>query len=101
MLLRDGLDKPTIGNLFLSTRKGKAQPLGDAIARAEAHGIRRITPYTLRHFMATRVRGLKEIRVNREQQSLWLGHGKKDATSWYELHDTEFLLEASRAFWPV
>lgn len=97
MLLRDGLDKPTIDKLFLSVRKGKAQPLRGAIARAEAHGIRRITPYTLRHFMATRVRGLKEVRVDREQRSLWLGHGKKDATSWYESHDPEFLLEASRA----
>lgn len=47
--------------------------------------------------MATRVRGLKEVCVDREQRSLWLGHGKKDATSWYESHDPEFLLEASQA----
>jgi integrase len=97
MLLRDGLDKPVIDKLFLSLRKGKAQPLRDAITKAETRGIRRITPYTLRHFMATRVRGLKEIRVDREQRSLWLGHGKKDATSWYESHDPEFLREASQA----
>lgn len=58
--------------------------MNEAIAKAEARGVRRITPYTLRHFMATRVRGLKEVRVDREQRSLWLGHGKKDATSWYE-----------------
>ncbi len=97
MLLRDGLDTPTVNKLFLSARKGKPELLNNAIARAEDHGIRRITPYTLRHFMATRVRGLKEVRVDREQRSLWLGHGKKDATSWYESHDPEFLLEASQA----
>jgi integrase len=97
MLVRDGLDKLAIDALFSLARKGRRQPLNDAVKRAEAHGIRRITPYTLRHFMATRVRGLGEVRVDREQRSLWLGHGKRDATSWYESHDPEFLLEASRA----
>ena len=47
--------------------------------------------------MATRVRGLKEVAVDREQQSHWLGHGKKDATSWYETFDREHLNEAARA----
>lgn len=97
MLMRDGLEKPAIDKLFLAARKGDSSLVNDAIAQAEARGVRRITPYTLRHFMATRVRGLKEVRVDREQRSLWLGHGKKDATSWYESHDPEFLLEASQA----
>jgi integrase len=97
MLLRDGLDRSAIDKLFSSARKRKTELLNKAIAKAEAHGIRRITPYTLRHFMATRVRGLKEVSVDREQRSLWLGHGKKDATSWYESLDPEFLLEASQA----
>ena len=47
--------------------------------------------------MATRVRGLKEVAVDREQRSLWLGLGKKDATSWYETFDCEHLHEAARA----
>ena len=47
--------------------------------------------------MATRVRGLKEVAVDREQQSHWLGHGKKDATSWYETFDREHLHEAAGA----
>ena len=97
MLMRDGLDGDAINGLFNEARKGINKPLSDAVAAAEARGIRRITPYTFRHFMATRVRGLKEVRVDREQRSLWLGHGRKDATSWYESHDPEFLLEASRA----
>ena len=81
MLMQDGLDKPAIDKLFLASRRGESQLLSEAIAAAETHGVRRITPYTLRHFMATRVRGLKEVRVDREQRSLWLGHGRKDATS--------------------
>jgi integrase len=68
-----------------------------AVAAAEARGIKRITPYTLRHFMATKVRSLKEVRVDREQRSLWLGHGKKDTTSWYETLDPEHLSEAAKA----
>jgi integrase len=72
MLMLDGLAKPSIDKLFLAARKGKNQLLNDAIAKAEARGVRRITPYTLRHFMATHVRGLKDIRVDREQRSLWL-----------------------------
>jgi integrase len=90
MLIRDGLGKNEIDRLFLEARKGTHQPLNDAIVRAETNGIHRITPYTLRHFMATRVRGLRDVKVDREQRSLWLGHGKKDATSWYESHDPEF-----------
>ncbi len=97
MLMRDGLAQYEIAKLFLQARKGNRTLLNDAVTTAEANGIRRITPYTFRHFMATRVRGLREVRVDREQRSLWLGHGKKDATSWYESHDPEFLLEASLA----
>ena len=47
--------------------------------------------------MATKVRGLQEIKVDREQRSHWLGHGKRDATSWYETHDPEFLHHCARA----
>jgi hypothetical protein len=35
--------------------------------------------------------------TTREQRSLWLGHGKRDATSWYETHDPEFLRECAIA----
>jgi integrase len=78
-------------------RKGDSEPFNIAIANAESKGIKRITPYTLRHFMATRVRGLKEVAFDREQRNLWLGHGKKDATSWYETFDPENLHEAATA----
>ncbi|MDP8996671.1 MAG: tyrosine-type recombinase/integrase [Pseudomonadota bacterium] len=97
MLARSGLDQEQINDLFRQARSKMRQPLNEAIARAEALGIQRITQYTLRHFMATRVRGLKEVRVDREQRSAWLGHGKRDATSSYEGHDPEHLAEASQA----
>ena len=97
MLLRSGHAKSEIDDLFRRSRKGETEPFKTAIAKAESKGIKRITQYTLRHFMATRVRGLKEVKVDREQRSLWLGHGKKDATSWYETFDPEHLREAARA----
>jgi hypothetical protein len=69
----------------------------EAIAEAEKRGIERITPYTYRHFMATKVRGLQEVKVDREQRRLWPGHGKRDTTSWYETLDPEHLQECARA----
>ncbi|MGH8553203.1 MAG: hypothetical protein ACRERS_07895 [Methylococcales bacterium] len=51
----------------------------------------------LLNFAQSQVRGLKEVSVDREQRSLWLGRGKKDATSWYETLDPEHLLEAAKA----
>ena len=95
--MRDGLEQRKIMQLFLQARKGNRTPLNDTITNAETNGIRMITPYTFRHFMATQVKGLREVTVDREQRSLWLGHGRKDATSWYESHHPEFLLEASLA----
>jgi len=97
MLVRSGCAKTEIDDFFRRSRSGETEPLRAAIARAESQGIKRITQYTLRHFMATRVRGLKDVRVDREQRSLWLGHGKRDATSWYETLDPEHLLEAAKA----
>jgi hypothetical protein len=47
--------------------------------------------------MATRVRRMTESNVGRGQRSLWLGHGKRDAASWYEMHVPEFLHECAHA----
>jgi len=97
MLKQHGLTKTQIDDLFRLARDKSTKPLREAVAAAEKSGINRITRYTFRHFMATRVRGLSEVRVDREQRSLWLGHGKRDATSWYETHDPEFLRDCGRA----
>jgi integrase len=97
MLVRSGLSVDEIADLFSGARKGDSLSLLQAVKGAEAKGIQRITRYTLRHFMATRVRGMTGLNVGREQRSLWLGHGKRDATSWYETHDPEFLRECAMA----
>ncbi len=97
MLHRAGFTPIEIGQLLNMSRKGNSASLNKALESAERKGIQRITRYTLRHFMATRVRGLAESNVGREQRSMWLGHGKRDATSWYESHDPEFLRECSHA----
>jgi hypothetical protein len=66
-------------------------------------GMSLLNRYTIRHFMATRVRRQKLSRgryVSREQRSLWLGHSIKegsDTTSWYETYDPDYLSEAREA----
>jgi integrase len=97
MLTQNGLSCVEIDDLFRLARQGKRKGLNEAIAEAERRGIPRITPYSYRHFMATKVRAVQEVRVDREQRSLWLGHGKKDTTSWYEKHDPEHLRECAIA----
>jgi integrase len=97
MLLKSGLSLDVVSGLLSGARRGNSAVLLQAVRAAEAKGIQRITRYTLRHFMATRVRGMTGSNVGREQRSLWLGHGKRDATSWYETHDPEFLRECAVA----
>jgi integrase len=97
MLMKSGLSLDEVADLFKGARKGSSNVLLQAVKTAEAKGIKRITRYTLRHFMATRVRGMTGSNVGREQRSLWLGHSKRDATSWYETHDPEFLRECAIA----
>ena len=97
MLAMNGHLKAEIDDLFRMARKGNHKPFNDAIATAVKRGIPRITPSSYRHFMATKVRSLSEIRVDREQRSSWLGHGKRDTTSWYEKHEPEHLRECALA----
>lgn len=60
-------------------------------------GLPLFTRYTIRHFMATNVRRIDGITVDREQRKEWLGHKVQDTTSWYEHHDQEWLKEAREA----
>jgi hypothetical protein len=80
MLRRSGLGDSEILQLIKASRSGDHKALNNALKAAECKGIQRITRYTLRRFMATRVHGLAGSKVGREQRSLWLGHGKRDAT---------------------
>ena len=97
MLTRAGHSKAEIDEFLYCARRNTLQPIREALAKAERKGIQRDTRYALRHFMATRVRGLTVLRFHREQRSLWLGHGRQDTTSWYETLDPEFLHESALA----
>lgn len=71
-----------------------------AFYRARANGFLEITRYTLRHFMATRVRAVvleNGQRVPREQGQIWLGHVQGDTTVIYEHHDPDYLAECAEA----
>ncbi len=71
-----------------------------AVDQAKAKGFPEITRYTLRHFMATRVRAVvleNGQRVPREQRQIWLGHVQGDTTALYEHHDPDYLAECAEA----
>jgi integrase len=58
------------------------------------------TRYTLRHYMATRVRRVEGIPVSREERANWLGHvDQKHRTTerWYESLDPDYLVNPARA----
>ncbi len=66
---------------------------------ASACGLPEFTRYTLRHFMATKVRRAKPP-VPAEQRSQWLGHVGDRAnrtTRMYEKFDPDFLADCARA----
>lgn len=77
-------------------RNGKALKSVKKVFKAHALklGMPKLTPYTLRHFMATHIRRIDGCQVSREQRQEWLGHKPQDTTSWYEHFDLEWLREA-------
>lgn len=66
--------------------------------RRHAHGLEmlKFTQYTLRHFMATNIRRVRGIKVDKEQRDEWLGHVQQDTRSWYEHFDPEWLREVKQ-----
>lgn len=77
--------------------KGNDRERVKAVREIEEAGGHRITPRVFRSFMATRIRGLKEVRVDREQRQIWLGHLSQDTTANYEIDDPDYLREAAEA----
>jgi integrase len=56
--------------------------------------------YTLRHYMATRVRRVDGIPVSREERATWMGHVDpyhRTTEAWYESVDPDYLLNPARA----
>lgn len=60
----------------------------------------RFSKYTLRHYMATRVRRVDGIPVSREERATWMGHvdpHHRTTEAHYESLDPDYLLNAARA----
>jgi integrase len=74
---------------------------GDAIKTvANRAGIPELSRYTLRHYMATRIKRVPGIHVDRAERAEWLGHtDQKFRTTehWYETWDPEYLINALHA----
>lgn len=94
MLAEAGVPAVEIGRL---NARGNHKERTAAIRKLETAGAERITRRVIRTFMATRVRGLKEIRVDREQRQIWLGHLSQDTTALYEITDQDYLRECAQA----
>ncbi len=45
----------------------------------------------------TRVRAQREVKVDREQRQVWLGHTDQDTTANYEIMDPDYLRECAAA----
>jgi hypothetical protein len=59
-----------------------------------------VNRYTLRHYMATRVRRVDGIQVSREERATWMGHADprhRTTENWYESMDPDYLVNAMNA----
>jgi integrase len=59
-----------------------------------------LTRYTLRHYMATRVRRVEGVVVSRGERAAWMGHvdpHHRTTEAWYENLDPDYLLNPARA----
>lgn len=71
-----------------------------AAKRAKIPEWRQFTRYTLRHYMATRVRRVAGVQVEREERASWMGHTDPDfrtTEQWYESLDPDYLENVRRA----
>jgi hypothetical protein len=96
-LLHWNIDRPVL-------RKGQAVARVDnrTLAKvAKAAGLSgKVTKYTFRHYMATRIRSVDGITVSREERATWMGHTDphhRTTEAWYESMDADYLVSAMRA----
>ncbi len=70
----------------------------ESVDKAQRQGFPKITRYTLRHFMVTRVAAVTlgdGNKVPRVQRQMWLGHEEGDTTSIYEHFEPDFLKDCA------
>lgn len=74
---------------------------GEAIkTAAKRAGIPKLSRYTLRHYMATRVKRVPGVNVDRAERAEWMGHTDqtfRTTQKWYETWDPEYLANPMRA----
>jgi integrase len=66
---------------------------------ARGAGLPKLTPYTLRHYWATRIK-TTGVQVLREQRAAWMGHADPEYRTterWYESLDADYLEAPMRA----
>jgi len=93
------LDRPIAYNGF-PVAEVSNRTLRKAAVRAQISEPSLFTRYTLRHYMATRVRRVPEVRVSREQRARWMGHvdpHHRTTEAWYESLDPEYLRSPAEA----
>lgn len=74
--------------------------LQKAAKRAGIAEHEKFTRYTLRHYMATRIRRVPSIAVAREERATWMGHvdpHHRTTEAWYESFDPDYLDAPKRA----
>jgi len=95
-LLYWNLDRPIVENGY-PVKQVDNRTLKKAAARGGAPTL--FTKYTFRHYMATRIRRVPGIRVDREERADWMGHADPEhrQTQWYESFDPDYLESCMRA----
>lgn len=95
-LLYWNLDRPIVENGY-PVQQVDNRTLKKAAKRGGAPTL--FTKYTFRHYMATRVRRVPGIRVDREERADWMGHAdpRHHQTQWYESFDPDYLESCMRA----
>lgn len=93
------LDRPLVyyGKPILAVSN---RTLKRAAKRAGVADWQRFTRYTLRHYMATRIRRVPGIPVSREERASWIGHADPEwrtTEQWYESLDIDYLENVQRA----
>lgn len=98
-LLHWNLDRPIVYNgAPVNTIDNRT--LRRAARRGGVANTTALTKYTLRHYMATKVRAVPGIDVSREQRAEWLGHLDPEHNTtqgWYESMDADYLLAPALA----
>lgn len=92
--------KPSPSKPQIVVKEINNRTLKKAALAAQVDQWRSMTRYTLRHYMATRIRKVDGVEVSREQRAEWMGHTDPEhrtTQSFYESLDPDYLDAPARA----